>query len=195
MYYCLSPPPCQVEEHTPDNQSTVPSHRNSRLQFSNTLDISPSAPTPTRKTTAARWARRIKQRQAEGTLAYTVKAKPHRQYIIGVDDKELQQGIQNGTIATTVANSGASSSIGNKDDPSKWTGQPSHKRFILPSGEIVQATEMAEYPFEVRAPANELHITPGVSQDSLLSTSKFADANYITVYDKETVNIYDATIP
>jgi hypothetical protein len=62
----------------------------------------------------------------------------------------------------------------------------------LPSGKIVQATEMAEYPFEVIAPSNELHITPGVSQDSLLSTSKCADANYITVYDKETVNIYDA---
>ncbi len=51
---------------------------------------------------------------------------------------------------------------------------------------------MAEYPFKVRAPANKLHITPGISQDSLLSTSKFADANYITVYDEETVNIYDA---
>jgi hypothetical protein len=125
-------------------------------------------------------------------LAYTIKAKPHRQYIIRVDDKELHQGIQNGTIATTVANTSASSSIGNKDDPSKCTGQPSYKRFILPSGKIVQATEMAEYPFEVRAPANELHITPGVSQDSLFSTSKCADPNYITIYDKETVNIYNA---
>jgi hypothetical protein len=51
---------------------------------------------------------------------------------------------------------------------------------------------MAEYLFNVRAPANELHITPGVSQYSLLSTGKFADANYITVFDKEIVDIYDA---
>ncbi len=51
---------------------------------------------------------------------------------------------------------------------------------------------MAEYPFNVRAPANELHITPGVSQHSLLSTGKFANANYITVFDKEMVNIYNA---
>jgi hypothetical protein len=51
---------------------------------------------------------------------------------------------------------------------------------------------MAEYPFDVRAPANELHITPGVSQHSLLSTGKLADANYITVFDKEMVNVYDA---
>jgi hypothetical protein len=50
---------------------------------------------------------------------------------------------------------------------------------------------MAKYPFNVRAPANELHITPCVSQHSLLSTGKFSDANYITVFDKEMVNIYD----
>ena len=66
------------------------------------------------------------------------------------------------------------------------------KQFILPSGAIVPATKIAEYPFAVRAPANELHITPGVSQHSLLSTSKYADANYITIFDKDTVNIYDA---
>ncbi len=51
---------------------------------------------------------------------------------------------------------------------------------------------MAEYPFNVRALANELYITPGVSQHSLLSTGKFADANYITVFDKEMVNVYNA---
>ena len=57
---------------------------------------------------------------------------------------------------------------------------------------IVPATELAKYPFNVRTPANELHITPGVSQNSLLSTVKYADANYITVFDKDKVNIYDA---
>ena len=50
---------------------------------------------------------------------------------------------------------------------------------------------MAEHPFNVRVLVNELHITPGVSQHSLLSTGKFADANYITVFDKEMVNISD----
>ncbi len=50
---------------------------------------------------------------------------------------------------------------------------------------------MAKYPFEVRAPVNKLHITPSVSQHSLLSTGKFADTNYITVFDKEMVNVYN----
>ena len=53
---------------------------------------------------------------------------------------------------------------------------------------------MAEYPFDVRRPAKELHITPGISQNSLLSTAKYADAGYITVFDKDRVNVYDANI-
>ncbi len=51
---------------------------------------------------------------------------------------------------------------------------------------------MAGYPFDVRAPANKLHITPSVSQHFLLSTGKLANANYIMVFDKEMVNIYNA---
>jgi len=91
-------------------------------------------------------------------------------------------------LESTIKNTGG---VGTKDDPSQRTGEPSDKRFILPSGEVIQATEIVEYPFNVRAPANELHITPGVNQHSLLSTRKYADANYITVFDKDTVNVYD----
>jgi hypothetical protein len=36
-----------------------------------------------------------------------------------------------------------------------------------------------------------VHITPGITSNSLLSTGKCADANYITVFDKEQVNAYD----
>ena len=54
------------------------------------------------------------------------------------------------------------------------------------------ATEITEYPFQVRDPAKQLHITPGITTNLLLSTNKFAEANYITIFDKEEVNIYDA---
>ena len=77
-----------------------------------------------------------------------------------------------GTIPSTIADSGAASGVGTKDNPSRCTGEPSNKRFNFPSGEVIQATEKAEYPFNIRDPANELHITPGVSQHSLLSTGK-----------------------
>jgi hypothetical protein len=72
------------------------------------------------------------------------------------------------------------------------TGKPSHKQFILPDGTVIPATKIAGYPFEVRKLAKILHIIPGVSQNSLLSTVKFADATYITIFDKDTVNISDA---
>jgi hypothetical protein len=62
---------------------------------------------------------------------------------------------------------------------------------MLPGNKVMPATEIAEYPFDVRQ-ANELHITPGIIEDLLLSTSKFADAGYITIFNKEEVNIYNA---
>ncbi len=40
-------------------------------------------------------------------------------------------------------------------------------------------------------PAQSIHIVPQV-QNSLLSTSKVVNADYITIYDKKEVNFYDA---
>jgi hypothetical protein len=137
----------------------------------------------------------LEQWRGKGTLANTVEAtspQAERRYRLGVDDEELRQGIMDRSIPSTIADSGATSEVGTKDNPSQRTGEPSDKQFILPSGEVVQATEIAEYPFNVRAPTNELHIAPGVSQHLLLSTGKYVDANYITVFDKDTVNVYDA---
>ena len=115
-----------------------------------------------------------------------------RRYTIGDDDETLRRGIANGTIPSTVVDSGCTSGVGTMKDPCHRTGRTSNKEFILPGGEIMAATEIAEYPFSVRDPAKQLHITPGITTNSLLSTSKFAEANYITIFDKEEVNIYDA---
>ncbi len=115
-----------------------------------------------------------------------------RQYVIGDDDNLLWRGVENGTIPSTVVDSGCTSVVGTSDDSFRRTRRASKKKFVLPGGKIVNATKIVEYPFKVKAPAQELHITPGVTKHSLLSTSKFADANYITIFDKEAVNIYDA---
>ncbi len=115
-----------------------------------------------------------------------------QRYVIGEDDDLLRHGMENSTIPSTVVDSGCTAGVGTSDDPCRPAGRASKKKFVLPGGEIVNATEIAEYPFKIRAPAQELHITPGVTENSLLSTSKFADANYITIFDKEAVNIYDA---
>ncbi len=104
----------------------------------------------------------------------------------------MKEGKAQGLIPTTVADSATTSGVGTIHNPCQCTGKPSHKQFTLPNVTVIPATEIAEYPFEVRKLAKILHITPGVSQNSLLSTVKFADANYITIFDKDTVNIYNA---
>ena len=113
-------------------------------------------------------------------------------YVIDYNDDEMRCGVMNGTIPFAIPDSGTTSSIGTKDDPCRRTGRQSNKVFILPSGQAVTASEVAEYPFQVRHPASEVHITPGVTSNSLMSTNQFAQAGYITVFDKEEVNIYDA---
>ena len=50
---------------------------------------------------------------------------------------------------------------------------------------------MSELVHNVRQPAKEFHIVPSIETHSLLSTAKFVKAGYITVFDKEVVNIYD----
>ena len=123
-----------------------------------TIDVSPSIPPTTWNKIAERWKKKIQQRQA-------------KKYIIDQDDDELRQGILSGTIASTIVGSGTTSGIGTTTDPSRRPGRQSTKQFILPSGAIVPATEIAEYPFAIRAPANELHITPGVMPMLITSLS------------------------
>jgi hypothetical protein len=195
FYSCLSLPPCQVEEHKADRTNVAPDNTKRQAVLSDTIDVAPIAEARSQNKIAAKWTKRLEQQQAKGILANTVDSMIHqstRQYIFGVDDEELCQGIMDRTIPSTIANSGAISGVKTKDNPSHHTGKPSNKQFILPSGQLIQATEKAEYLFNVRAPANELHITPGVSQHSFLSTGKYADANYITVFNKDTVNVYNA---
>jgi hypothetical protein len=182
FYSCPSPPPCQVKEHKLNNPLVVPSSNKPQVTSSDTSDISPTIPAITLNRIAAKWRKKIKQHCT----------KQHD--IIGIHDNELQQGILDGTITTTVADSGATSGVDITANPCPRSGRPFNKRFILPSGNVIPATEIAEYPFDVRAPANKLHITPGVNQHSLLSTGKLADTNYITVIDKEMVNVYNPNI-
>jgi hypothetical protein len=195
FYSCLSLPSCQVEEHEPNRTNVAQDNTKCQAVLSDTIDVAPVAEAHSQNKIAAKWTKRLEQRRAKGILANTVDSMIHQskqQYIIGVDDEELRQGIMDGTIPSMIADSGATSGVGTKDDPSHRTGEPSNKQFILPSGQLIQATEKAEYLFDIRAPANKLHITLSVSQHSLLSTGKYADANYITMFDKDTINIYDA---
>jgi hypothetical protein len=105
FYSCLSPLPYQVKEHKPNDPPVIPSSNKPQVTSSDTSKLSPTIPAITLNRIAARWQTKIKQRCTK------------RQYIIGVDDKKLQQGILDGTIATTVADSGATSGVGTRANP------------------------------------------------------------------------------
>ena len=62
----------------------------------------------------------------------------------------------------------------------------------MPNSEVKEASNMDVLQHDMRHPTKDVHIIPGIEQDSLLSIPKFADANYIAIFDKDEVNIYDA---
>jgi hypothetical protein len=62
----------------------------------------------------------------------------------------------------------------------------------MPNGKVEEASNMDELHHDVRHPAKDVHIMPQIERDSLLSIPKFVNANYIAIFDKDKVNIYDA---
>jgi hypothetical protein len=100
--------------------------------------------------------------------------------------------MEDGLIPSMVADSACTSGVGTAGDMCRRTSQGSNKQFSLRGSKIKSATEIVEYSFKVRGPENKLHITPGITKNLLLSTGPFAAANYITIFYKEDVNIYNA---
>ena len=111
-----------------------------------------------------------------------------------ININELKQGVLDGSIPSAIADSGATSSVGTKRDKKRnafvATGRQSDKAF--PNGKVEEASDMDKLQHDVHHPAKDVHIVPGIERDSLLSIPKFADANYVAIFDKDEVNIYDA---
>ncbi len=63
--------------------------------------------------------------------------------------------------------------------------------FHLPNGTHAKATGLKQLIHKVRQPARDVHIGPSITENSLVSTSKFANAGYTTVFEKDKVTIYD----
>jgi hypothetical protein len=64
--------------------------------------------------------------------------------------------------------------------------------FHLPNGAIAPATTINKFLHNVQTPAWDVNIVPSLVGNSLFSTSKFAEAGYMAIYNKEEVNFYDA---
>ena len=205
FYSILSPPPCQVEEQDyPDIPVTV---NKDRVKFRLPPDH------PTENKIALRWKRRLENRKmakanrnaltisADTTYHFTpaqLAAIRSAESIGHVrtynhDDEALRRGVLEGSIPSAAADSGATSSVGTKNDRQHFisTGKRSDKTFRLPNGALESAHEISHLATAVRSPARDIHITPGVNETSLISTVKFAEAGYITIFDRDEVNIYD----
>ncbi len=61
----------------------------------------------------------------------------------------------------------------------------------MPNGSIKRSSKIGHIATTVQAPARNIHITPGINKTSLISTVKFAKANYTFFFDKYEVNIYN----
>jgi hypothetical protein len=92
-----------------------------------------------------------------------------------------------------ISNTGAIASAFKPLDPSVPTGNRSTATFGGAFGKQATAKTMNKLHHKLckPAPAWSVHIIPQV-QNSLLSTSKVINADYIAIYDKEEVNFYNA---
>jgi len=68
---------------------------------------------------------------------------------------------------------------------------PSTKVFHVPTGGTAQAPLTEKLHHDLREPAISVDIVPSLTDNTLISTGKFTDANYFAVYDDKEVNIYD----
>ena len=111
---------------------------------------------------------------------------------------EIKEGVLNRSIPSAVADSGATSNVATTKDRARKafvaTGKKLDKAFRMPNGEVKEASNMDKLHHNVRHPAKGMHIVPGIKRDSLLSIPKFVNANYIVIFDRDEVNIYDANI-
>ncbi len=94
-YACLSPPPCQVKEHEHTHNITTPAHK-------------PSPRHQAHHNTMKKQDRIANMRDSAPTSW---------RYVIGEDDDLLRCGMENGTIPSTVVDSGCTSGAGTSDNP------------------------------------------------------------------------------
>eukprot|EP00804_Cyclotella_cryptica_P007765 CCRYP_001372-RA/>CCRYP_001372-RA protein AED:0.71 eAED:0.36 QI:0/0/0/0.5/1/1/2/0/350 len=126
-------------------------------------------PTQHRNTDSKTWRRQQSQKTHHRFTTH------HKSNTPSMSTTALKQGILNGSIASAISDTGATSTAGAPHDPFNETTTISSKVFLLPTGGTAKATKVAKLLHKVRAPANMVDIVPSL-EHTLLSGSKFADA-------------------
>ncbi len=107
------------------------------------------------------------------------------------DEQPTNRSPQRQCIPSAVSDTGASARAIKPSDPTIPTVIQSNTSFGGAFGDIAMATTINKLHHQLREPAQSVQIVPKV-KDSLLSTSKCVEADYIAIYDKKEVNYYDA---
>ena len=100
--------------------------------------------------------------------------------------------MNSGTNQSGILNTGATSSCGQEGGPFIATGEKSNRIFQMPTETTTRAMEVKLLQHKLRHPARRIDIVPGIKMKSLISMAKFADADYMAVFGKEKVEIFDA---
>jgi hypothetical protein len=95
---------------------------------------------------------------------------------------------------TGILDSGATLGAAPEEDEGQFnnSGQMSSKTFMLPDKRTHRATKKMLLKHKLREGAREINIVRGL-HTTLISVPKLADANYVTIFNKNKAKIYDAT--
>ena len=101
---------------------------------------------------------------------------------------------ENRKAASIVVDSGASSTCIRTADKKhvEVLDEDSPKIFLNANGTESKAGKKAKLPYNMRMPAVDADMVDDLAKNSLLSTGKLADADYVTVFTKDEVRIFDA---
>ena len=76
-------------------------------------------------------------------------------------------------------------------DPYIQTRKPSTKIFAIANNYAIPGSNVAKLHHDVREPARTVDMVLSLTNNSLLSGGKFAQAGYVAVCDDKEVNLYD----
>ena len=107
------------------------------------------------------------------------------------EEERVKEGVVNETIPYGVKDSGTTSTCGKSGDLFKPTNRKPTKTFHMPTGNETPAGDIALLHHDLRDPARTVDMVPGIKNNTLITTRKFADVNYISIFDQEEVNVYD----
>ena len=68
-------------------------------------------------------------------------------------------------------------------DPFIQTGQTSPNFFTVADSHLTPGSTMAKLYHPVREPGQTVDIVPALTNQSLISENKFAEARYVSIYD------------